>query len=380
MVIAVGLSLALGWEKPVWAMFAVIYCTLGDKGESFHKGTMRILATFMGGSLSLVFIALFYGQRWGFAVAVACWITLCAYKMQNNRRYYFWFVGGWMTILMPIYSAGHFELAFEILMLRLQETILGVLVYTVVANVLLPDRRQRNFMDELHDQLINLQQVLADLAAYRGGVDAADNEKTALELRRQVLALHTNFHNRIDTGVIESFEIQNNRNAWRRAVDEFTMLVKKLDSLSITIKALEGKHPFTTQPEFVAVVREVERRLGETVALLAGAQTMEPPRAVKIAGAEVFHEGDDPFEFGNTLINLEVLAEIERRSANLLYAVGQARGIINRQEYGNEEQPFHSALLRSVFPDPEKLALALRATLTFLLAFMIYIFVPDYSK
>ena len=73
-VIAVGLSLAWAWDEPKWAMFAVIYCTLESEGESFHKGLMRILATFMGGALSLVFMALFNEQRWAFSGAIACWI------------------------------------------------------------------------------------------------------------------------------------------------------------------------------------------------------------------------------------------------------------------------------------------------------------------
>ncbi len=69
-VIAVGLSLALGWERPMWAMFAVIFCDLGDEGESLHKGTMRILGTFLGCALSLLFTALFNDHRWYFGGAV----------------------------------------------------------------------------------------------------------------------------------------------------------------------------------------------------------------------------------------------------------------------------------------------------------------------
>lgn len=86
-------------------MFAVIYCALENEGESLSQGAHAHLATFMGGSLSLVFMALFSEHRWAFGTAVASWIALCAYMMQDNRRYYFWFVGGWLTILMPIYSS-----------------------------------------------------------------------------------------------------------------------------------------------------------------------------------------------------------------------------------------------------------------------------------
>ena len=112
-VIAAGFSLWLGWEKPVWAMFAVIYCALGDEGESLHKGTLRILATFMGGGMSLLITALFNDHRWAFGGAVLVWIMFCSYMMQNNRRYYMWLVAAMLTVLMPIYSAEQPARAFD---------------------------------------------------------------------------------------------------------------------------------------------------------------------------------------------------------------------------------------------------------------------------
>ncbi|MFV0436896.1 MAG: FUSC family protein [Desulfopila sp.] len=379
-VVAVGLSLALGWEKPIWAMFAVIYCALGDKGESYHKGLMRVLATLMGGCLSLVFMALFNDHRWAFSGAVVCWISVCAYLMQDNRRYYFWYVAGWMTILMPIYSAGHPALAFETLMLRLEETTLGVLVYTLISNVILVDRRQRNFIHELRGQVENLKQILVHLdAAYRRETE----EKTGgspLGLRRQARMLHTNFLNRIDAGIVESFDIINKRDTWRRAIDEYAALVDRLGNLSVDVRSFIDKYPQLPLPDVRPVLGEIERRLNQTIALLDGQNDLELPQKVPLPHIDQLAAAENPFDHGTVLISLEALADIDRRSANLLLLVAKARGIPVEGGYSSDEVGTAAAPLRSLIPDPEKLALVLRTAVTFWLAFAIYIFVPDFPN
>ena len=45
MAIAIGIALAMGWDKPVWAGFAVALISLATTGESLNKGAMRMLGT-----------------------------------------------------------------------------------------------------------------------------------------------------------------------------------------------------------------------------------------------------------------------------------------------------------------------------------------------
>ncbi len=164
-VIAAGLSLAFGWERPMWAMFAVVFCALGDEGESLHKGVLRLLATVLGGTLSIVFTALFNDHRWYFGGAIMIWVMFCVYMMQDRRNWYVWFHAAFLTILMPIYSAENPAFAFEVVMLRFQETALGVLIYTVVANVILPDGSRTAFIAELGQRVAEVGRVFGSLIA-----------------------------------------------------------------------------------------------------------------------------------------------------------------------------------------------------------------------
>ena len=381
-VIAVGLSLAWAWDEPKWAMFAVIYCTLESEGESFHKGLMRILATFMGGALSLVFMALFNEQRWAFSGAIACWIFLCSYMMQDNRRYYFWFVGGWLTILMPIYSSENSAMAFEIVMLRLQETILGVLVYTFVANVLFIDRQRSDFFHELRDQIDRLKQTLTHLGvAYRGDTGVTGDDTGRVDLHRQVQALHTGFHNRIDAGIIDSFELVDRRAAWLRAIDEFVAFIDALDKFSIDIRAFCDGPSSIPRPDIRPMLAEVQRRLTQAAMLLDNATEVEPPQKIDLPGIDPMNVTGDLLDYGAVLISLDVLTDIDRHSAKLLLALAAAQGVpIEDIKDGSQHRDAETkpASINVTIPDPEKLALSLRTTMVFCLAFWIYIFVPDF--
>ena len=375
-VIAVGLSLALGWERPMWAMFAVIFCDLGDEGESLHKGTMRILGTFLGCALSLLFTALFNDHRWYFGGAVMVWVTICSFMMHDNRRYYFWFLSAWLTILMPIYSAEQPETAFLVVMLRLQETILGVMVFTFVANFVFPDRHRRDFVQEFRDHTRRLKAAFADLiAAWLGGSQGEGSGKSPLELRQEALELHTNFRNRIDVGVIESFDVLENRSAWHRSLDEFDALLQLLNRFRLDISDIRLEDLDRPVPDIGQVIREIERRLDETIAVLGGRRSVDLPRAVALPQIELPADDDRIFTHGAMLVSLETLSQIEKRSAALLWAVADAEGLIGRDV--PVDRALH-ALPRSVIPDPERVMLALRTALIFAAAFSIFIFVPDF--
>ena len=281
-VIAAGFSLWLGWEKPVWAMFAVIYCALGDEGESLHKGTLRILATFMGGGMSLLITALFNDHRWAFGGAVLVWIMFCSYMMQNNRRYYMWLVAAMLTVLMPIYSAEQPARAFEVVMLRLEESIVGVFVYTLVACVLLPDRKRKSFVHELRDQVVAANETLQHLLkAWRDDPQALLDGEKGLQLRNEALALHTSFRNRIDVGIVESFDVLENRDAWHRAIDELEALVQMLNRFRLALTDIQSAPHPKGLPDISAIADEIQRRLGQCAAILGGAQAAGPPMPVK---------------------------------------------------------------------------------------------------
>ncbi len=356
-------------------MFAVIYCALGTEGESLHKGLMRALATFMGCAVSLLFTAMFNDQRWAFGGAVLVWIMFCAYMMQGNRRWYMWQVSAWLTILMPIYSAEEPACAFLVVMLRLEETLLGLIVYTVVASVLLPDRRRSSFMHELRGQIGTAGEALRHLAAaWQGDPEALKDREKVRKLRDEALAMHVNFRNRIDVGIIENFDILENRDAWQKSIDELEAMLRLLNHFRLCLGDIPTAMADRPLPDISGVIREIERRLHETAAVLGGARTVRLPEPVTIPTPDLPAPDGDVFAHGAVLVALETLDQIARRSAQLLTAVAEGRGLIGRHAVPD----IASQLLpRCLLPDPEHIAAVLRIGTIFSMAFLTFIFVPQ---
>ena len=88
MTIAYGLALALGWEKPFWAAFAVAVVSLATVGQSLNKAAMRMLGTLLGAIAAFVILAWFAQERWGFMLALSACIGFCTYAMMGSRFQY----------------------------------------------------------------------------------------------------------------------------------------------------------------------------------------------------------------------------------------------------------------------------------------------------
>ena len=80
-VIAYGIALSMGWEKPMWAAFAVAMISLSTIGQSLNKGILRMLGTLLAAVFSLALIALFPQERWWFMVGLSVFVGLCTYLM-----------------------------------------------------------------------------------------------------------------------------------------------------------------------------------------------------------------------------------------------------------------------------------------------------------
>ena len=54
MTIAYGIALAMDWDRPYWAGFAVAFCSLGSVGQSLNQAAMRMLGTLVAMVVALI--------------------------------------------------------------------------------------------------------------------------------------------------------------------------------------------------------------------------------------------------------------------------------------------------------------------------------------
>jgi uncharacterized membrane protein YccC len=137
--IVYAFAMAAGWEKPYWAVFAAVMISLDTAGQSLNKASLRMLGTLVGAAAALTLMALFPQERWAYLLGLSLYFSFCTYKMMGSERPYFWFVSAFVSLIIvvdagPIDSQGVFQTAVA----RVQETGMGILVYSIISIFLWP--------------------------------------------------------------------------------------------------------------------------------------------------------------------------------------------------------------------------------------------------
>jgi len=138
MTLAYGIALSQGWEKPMWAGFAVAFVSLGTVGQSIDKATLRMVGTFAAAAVAFVLLGCFAQDRWTFLLALSAWVGYCTYRIGGSRYPYAWQATAFVTVIVSLEAGFDAANAFRVATLRIQETGLGVLVYSLVSLLVWP--------------------------------------------------------------------------------------------------------------------------------------------------------------------------------------------------------------------------------------------------
>ena len=134
------LPLAFGWDKPYWAAVAVlVMATTESYSHGVIKGRYRLAGTILGVALAFILLAFLSQQRELFLLSIVLLSGACAFGSRNPNHGYVYkmtfmvcavicFTGG-------LQSSGSFNMA----VLRLEETLLGITCYSLVFSLLWPD-------------------------------------------------------------------------------------------------------------------------------------------------------------------------------------------------------------------------------------------------
>src|SRR5262245_33878677 len=138
MVLAYGVALSMDWDNPYWAGFAVAFCSLSTTGESLNKGMLRLAGTTLAAVAALTLIAAFPQDRWSFLACMSVFVGFCAFMMFGTSRWYFWNVAGFSTPLLALAGGVNAINDFQAVILRIEETAVGILSYSLVWLLLWP--------------------------------------------------------------------------------------------------------------------------------------------------------------------------------------------------------------------------------------------------
>ncbi len=369
MVIAYAIALYLGWEKPFWAGFAVAMISLDTAGASLNKAAMRMLGTLVAGAAALTFIALFPQERWAMIAGLSLYVGFCVYMLTGDRYSYFWFVSAFTTLVIIIDTTPADSLqAFRITVARVEETGMGILVYSLVSAFIWP-QDSRGALEAASRDLAAAQEEL--FRSYRALMAGQGEAEDSRPLRLREVQLAARFRQALDAAETDSYEVWELRRQWRRLRQLSSEVMETLEQWRETFPELQDVELNRPLPNLEAFCAELEARFLEIRRLLAGET---PTRSFDAVTLQV--DRDEAHALGHFQRAAGALAKarldrLETLSRHLLDTVRDMRG------HGSQaREPSAEALPgKGIQIDPDRLGAAATVVATLWIGFLIWIYV-----
>jgi uncharacterized membrane protein YccC len=370
MTIAYGIALSMDWDKPYWAGFAVAFVSLATIGQSLNKAGMRMLGTLLGVVVALVIIAISPQSRWLFMVLLSLWVALCTYMMGGTKRQYFWNVGGFVSVIVALDAGPDSANAFDIAILRAQETGLGILVYSLVAVLLWPNNSGKDFLAAVGSLASSQHQLFR---AYLGLMGGQGDAEKARALRGQEVQVQARFNELLDAAETDAYEVWELRRQWRNYQHQSADLAETMERWRESFAEVKDLDLPQLLPGLEAFGDEIERRLAQVDRMIAGDAPQSAPQVLDLAFDRDAVNRLSHFHKAAIAVTRSRLQRLEVLTRSLFEAVGDIKGL---EQAAGSARP--AAALPSPFiPDPDRLSSAVRIMAIMWLAYLGLIFVPD---
>ena len=260
--ITAAFGLAFWWnlDKPFWAGFSALVVSLSTLGQSIQKGLLRMVGTVTGAAAGLI-LYFFWGQlRWPMLVMLCLYILLMVFLLLRSRQSsYFFYTSAIVAILIVVQSRGG-DTPFTVAVDRMQETLLGILVYTVLALLLWP----RSSLEALKAGVFRITAGFGGLLAARRapGADAANPvELNLYQAARDAVKLTEGL---LPAARLESYEVRHNLPEWT----SFLQLSRQLINLQQDFMLRMERLPEADRSRFFPHLTEDLDALAEQYAAL----------------------------------------------------------------------------------------------------------------
>ena len=370
MTITYGIALQMDWDKPLWAGFAVAFVSLATVGQSFNKAALRMFGTLVGVVVSLTFIGLFAQDRWLFMLFLAAWVGYCTYMMGGAKHQYFWNVCGFVSVIICMSGGPDSVNAFNIAMLRTQQTGLGILVYSLVALFLWPSSSRTGFHTAA-GKLASTQHRLYQ--AYLAQMNNKDSGGEAQTLRTQMVQELTQFSQLLEAAETDSYEVWEMRQQWRqyqRQAADFTATMEGWHENFTELQVLDIQNLL---PNLMTFSAELDVRFAQIERMLADQAPEQNPAAIDLDLDETGVRALSHFHRAALAVTRTRLQHLEALTRSLFDTVSDIKGF-GRVDGLSDVTP----QMRAGFVlDPDRLTSSVRIMTTLWLAYLAVIYIPD---
>ncbi|MGI9895324.1 FUSC family protein [Vibrio natriegens] len=216
-VIALSLALWFQWEKPYWAAIAVVVMALNESyAHSIHKGHNRVWGTLVGIAYALFLIGTFPQDPFLFLSFLTMFLGLCIFMSSDEKYGYIFSMA--FTVCSIVACMGQFDdqTIFHFAILRLQETVLGVITFSVVYRIVWPINTEQNFIQKFENSRTLLLEALKNKHDFN--IEALEANAGNINKLYQLLNLPLK----------DSYQLRQHRRVWLDRVNEMTHIQERL--------------------------------------------------------------------------------------------------------------------------------------------------------
>ncbi|MCW9462751.1 FUSC family protein [Klebsiella michiganensis] len=184
--LAYYVALAIGLERPSWAIITVYIVSQTSVGASLSRSLYRLAGTVAGAGATVLIVPTFVNTPILCSVILAGWITFCLYLslLERTPRAYAFVLAGYTASLIGFPAVADPGTVFNIALIRVQEIAIGIVCAALIHRYILPARISGLFNSKLAQTLHAARQRIADTLA---GKADAQSEPLHLALTLQFL-------------------------------------------------------------------------------------------------------------------------------------------------------------------------------------------------
>ena len=184
--LAYYVALAIGLERPSWAIITVYIVSQTSVGASLSRSLYRLAGTVAGAGATVLIVPTFVNTPILCSVILAGWITFCLYLslLERTPRAYAFVLTGYTASLIGFPAVADPGTVFNIALIRVQEIAIGIVCAALIHRYILPARISGLFNSKLAQTLHAARQRIADTLA---GKADAQSEPLHLALALQFL-------------------------------------------------------------------------------------------------------------------------------------------------------------------------------------------------
>jgi uncharacterized membrane protein YccC len=313
MTLAYFVGMRMGWMNPVWAAIAVAMISLPTAGQSLNKGLLRMGGTLLAWVIGMFYLGLFPQDRWLFLLSFSPMLFFLTYKMTGKDGQYFWFVAAFVSMMIMQQLPSGADNAFEFATFRALETLVGIVIWTLVSVFIWP-QTNLDTLEDISIKLLATEQTRMTHceALITGGGD--DRQP----IRAKEGSLVTALEQTLSAAASENYEVNEVRPCWQRFLKLSTVLMEIADRLEVSSPELACIELSKILPDLPAFFCEIDARLIEARNIIEGTPPTHPSTPVALPADEAVLATLDNFQRAAFAVARGELKQIDELTAAMV--------------------------------------------------------------